>query len=157
MNKLILLVAAAGILLAADHAMLPDPRLTPGKADPAVSQANIQATVCKDGYTKTVRNVSEAEKKQVMERYGLPESDLRLVEIDHFFSLEIGGANDVDNLWPQYYQAAPRQSGYLGAREKDVVETHLKRQVCSGKMSLAQAQYAIRKWPELYRQIKASE
>jgi hypothetical protein len=45
---------------------------------------------------KTVRNVTEAQKKEVMQRYGLPESDLAKVEIDHFISLEIGGSNDVE-------------------------------------------------------------
>ena len=36
---------------------------------------------------KTVRNVTEAEKKEVMQRYGLPESDLAKVAIDHFITM----------------------------------------------------------------------
>jgi hypothetical protein len=134
--------------------MLPDPKLTPGATDPHVTQTNIHQTVCVSGYTKTVRDVTEEEKKQVMERYGFPLSDLHLVEIDHYFSLEIGGSNDVKNLWPQYYLPAPGQKNYLGARRKDVVEDSLKRAVCSGKMTLVEAQEAIKTWPEAYRNLK---
>ena len=151
----------------AQHPMMPDPKLTPGTTDPRVTQATVATTICKDGYTKTVRNVSEAVKKQVMARYGLPLTDLKLVEIDHFISLEAGGLNDISNMWPQYYDAAPGQSGYLGAREKDVVEDYLHRQIYAAKvdmsgpvfravggMTLAQAQTALWTWPELYANIK---
>ena len=141
----------------AEHSMLPDHKLTPGVTSPAVTQKTIHDTICKPGYTATVRNVSEATKKQVMQRYRLPESELSKVEIDHFFSLEIGGANDVENLWPQYYDPAPGQKGYLGARDKDVVETSLHRSVCSGKMTLAEAQQAIRSWPDTYRSLKSGK
>jgi hypothetical protein len=136
------------------HAMQPDPKLTPGTTDPRVAQENIKTTVCKDGYTKTVRDVTEAEKKQVMARYGFPLADLHLVEIDHYFSLELAGSNDLTNLWPQYYLPAPGQKNYLGARQKDVVEDALKRAVCSGKMTLVEAQEAIKTWPEAYRNLK---
>jgi hypothetical protein len=88
------------------------------------------------------------------QRYGLPASDLHLVEIDHEISLEIGGSNDITNLRPQYYLAAKGQKGYLGAREKDVVETHLGHEVCAGTITLAQAQAAIREWPKVYLSLK---
>jgi hypothetical protein len=129
---------------AADYAQ-PDPQLTPGAVDPHVTQTSIRQTICRSGYTASVRNVSEATKKEVMTRYGRPVSDLHSVEIDHFVSLEIGGLNDITNLWPQPMPEA---------RKKDVVETWLKRQVCSGAMKLADAQKAIYRWPELYRQIE---
>jgi hypothetical protein len=140
----------------AQHATMPDKKLTPGATDPAVTQATVKTTICVAGYTGTVRSVGEAEKKQVMERYGLPAADLAKVEIDHFISLEIGGSNDITNLWPQYYKAARGQKGYLGARQKDVVETALHRAVCSGKMTLAEAQEEIRIWPEVYRKLKGA-
>jgi hypothetical protein len=139
----------------AGHPMLPDPKLTPGATDPAVTQSTIKQTICKSGYTSTVRNVTEAEKRAVMVRYGLPLSELSKVEIDHFVSLEIGGSNDVTNLWPEYYDPAPGQSGYLGARQKDVVETELHREVCGGKINLSMAQLLIRTWPDYYRKLKS--
>jgi hypothetical protein len=154
MRRFIAFAFALSVCLAADHPMLPDPKLTPGATDSRVTQANIHTTICQPGYTATVRSVPQSVKHQVMVRYGLPISDLSLVEIDHDISLEIGGSNEVANLWPQYYDPAPGQVGYLGAREKDVVETALHRQVCSGEITLKQAQDAIRHWPEVYRQIK---
>jgi hypothetical protein len=49
-------------------------------------------------------------------------------------SLELGGANDVKNLWPEV--------GSL-PNPKDKVENALHRAVCSGKVTLAAAQHAI--------------
>lgn len=131
-------------VFAADYAQ-PNPKLTPGATDPKITQSDIQKTVCVSGYTASVRHVTEATKQEVMRRYGQPVSKLHSVEIDHFVSLEIGGLNDVTNLWPQPMEEA---------RKKDVVETWLKRQVCSGKMTLKDAQTAIYRWPALYSQIK---
>jgi hypothetical protein len=53
------------------HPMMPDPMLTPGALDPRVTQATIQDTICQSGYTKSVRNVPESVKREVMQRYGL--------------------------------------------------------------------------------------
>jgi hypothetical protein len=51
---------------------------------------------------------------------------------DHFISLELGGApNDPKNLWPE---RRPR------ADQVDAVENDLNAQVCSGGLSLADAQ-----------------
>lgn len=40
---------------AANGEPLPDPACTPGAIDPAVTQANISSTICRSGYTSTVR------------------------------------------------------------------------------------------------------
>ncbi len=95
--------------------------------------------LCRPGYTKTVRNVPVATKKQVCANYGVPSAQCTgaYVEIDHLISLELGGSNDVANLWPQPYQPKP------GAREKDRLENWLHKQVCSGATSLGDAQQAI--------------
>ena len=55
----------------------------------------------------------------------------------HLIPLELGGANSIQNLWPQFYLPKP------GARQKDVVENRLHKSVCSGAMSLAEAQRRI--------------
>ena len=136
----------------AQHPMLPDPKITPGATDPRVTQANIQSTICKSGYTATVRNVTQAEKKAVLQLYALGADQIHLVEIDHLVSLELAGSNELKNLWPQYYLPAKGQTGYLGARVKDVLETWLKRQVCAGKIPLAEAQHEIATdWVAAYR------
>jgi hypothetical protein len=62
-------------------------------------------------------------------------------EIDHRVSREIGGADDVRNLWPQPY-LTPDQPG---AYEKDKLENWLHRQVCiTHKMTLGEAQQTLR-------------
>src|SRR5271169_4401176 len=38
-----------------DHGQLPDPRCTPGSIDPDVTHADIRSTICKKGWTGTVR------------------------------------------------------------------------------------------------------
>jgi len=127
----------ASCLLAAGHvgpeSAYPPDSVT-GATDPAVTQANIQSTICVSGYTATVRAVSESIKKQVLARDHATQPS----EVDHFVSLEIGGSNDPDkNLWAESY------SGEFGARVKDVVETALKREVCSGRMTLKDAQACV--------------
>jgi hypothetical protein len=124
----------------------PDFRCTPGALNPAVRQANIHQTICKSGWTGTVRppeRVTEREKRMSMAAYG----DRRRMsdyEYDHFVPLELGGAtNDRRNLWPEP-GASPNR--------KDAVENYLKRQVCERKMTLAHAQNAIvANWVVIYR------
>ena len=73
---------------------LPDARCTPGALSPAVNQASIQATICRAGYTKTVRppeSVTEVEKEASMAAYGDGEPRHHY-EYDHLVPLELGGA-----------------------------------------------------------------
>lgn len=115
----------------------PDRRCTPGALNPAVTQRSIGQTICASGWTKTVRppeRVTEREKVASMAAYGETGSTHEY-EYDHLVSLELGGAtNDARNLWPEP-GASPNP--------KDSVENALRRQVCSGAMSLAQAQHVI--------------
>ncbi len=56
-------------------------------------------------------------------------------ELDHLIPLELGGADTLDNVWPQ--------CGTDNFRTKDTVENYLNREVKSGRMSLADAQRGI--------------
>jgi hypothetical protein len=116
---------------------LPDPRCTPGAISPAVTQANIQSTICSYGYAHTVRppeSVTEPEKEASLAAYG-DAGPLHAYEYDHLVPLELGGApNDPRNLWPEP-GASPNP--------KDAVEDQLRQQVCDGLFTLAQAQRAI--------------
>lgn len=68
-------------------------------------------------------------------------------EVDHLISLELGGDNGVENLWPESYVIP------WGAHVKDVLENRLHRLVCNGTISVKQAQDAIRhNWVKAYRQ-----
>lgn len=123
------------------RAVRPDPRLTPGTVGPASAQ-----DVCRPGYAGRVRAVSELEKRQVFAAYGVvPERGERF-EIDHLVPLELGGANDRRNLWPQPW-AGPWTAG-----QKDRLENALHRDVCAGQEPLAQAQAEIRQdWIGAYQ------
>ena len=111
------------------------------------------------GWTATVRNVSDAEKKEVAALYtkkhqGWPTKN---VEYDHFISLELGGSNDPRNIWPEPYTNIMGGQNYE-ARQKDVVENYLHRQVIAGKMTLEDAQKEITTdWVAVYKQIKSQK
>lgn len=137
----------------------PDPALTPGAADLNVGQSNLKDTICKPGYTASVRDVPAALKKKIVERYVAAHPDWpkckpaggEACEIDHLISLELGGLNDASNLFPQRYCPLPREPDCYGAREKDVVETWLHRKVCAGDITLEEAQRLIAgDWIRLY-------
>ncbi len=121
---------------------LPDRRCTPGAANPAVTQATIAGTICRRGWTATVRppeRVTEPEKLASLRAYG--ESGASRFEYDHLVPLELGGAvNDPRNLWPEPDYGA-RQGFYLNPKDK--LETALKRLVCAGQLPLAAAQRQI--------------
>ncbi|MFN8036159.1 MAG: phosphatase PAP2 family protein [Acidimicrobiia bacterium] len=119
----------------------PDPALTPGATDPRVTQATIDRTICVPGYTRTVRNVTAATKSRVYAAYGIRSHGPGEYEIDHLIPLELGGSNDVANLWPE------PQTGPAGADTKDALENSLHRLVCSGRIALVRAQQAMaRDW-----------
>jgi hypothetical protein len=119
-----------------DHGQLPDPRCTPGSIDPGVTQADIRSTICKKGWTNTVRppeSQTEQFKYDVAyPAYRTPRSER--TELDHLVPLELGGSNDATNLWPEYPPTP---------NPKDKVEDALNAAVCEGRVSLTAAQDAI--------------
>lgn len=125
----------------------PDPLLTPGATNPAVTQATIATTICVSGWTATVRppaSYTTALKKRQLAAYGYADTTLADYEEDHLISLEIGGApRDPLNLWPEPYGVSLSDGTAVGAREKDQLENYLHRQVCRGQMRLAAAQALI--------------
>jgi hypothetical protein len=124
----------------------PDPSCTPGALNPHVTQATIRRTICRAGWTSTVRpreKITEREKFASMAAYGDHRSASHY-EYDHFVPLELGGAtNDARNLWPEP-GASPNP--------KDMVEDELNHAVCDRRMSLARAQRLIvANWVRLAR------
>jgi len=119
-----------------DGQPLPDQACTPGAINPDVTQANIKDTICKSGWTKTVRpptSMTNKIKSEIDRAYGLSTSTQG--ELDHEVSLELGGApSDPRNLWVE--------PGKI-PNPKDAVENKLNQAVCSGLIPLAVAQEAI--------------
>jgi hypothetical protein len=113
---------------------LQDSSCTPGSIFSDVTKDQI----CIPGYSKSVRNVPESKKKQVYNEYGIASHTAGEYEVDHLISLELGGSNDIANLWPEPAEPTP------GFHQKDKVENYLHQQVCNGAMSLQDAQEIIR-------------
>jgi hypothetical protein len=127
---------------------LPDPRCTPGAISPAVTQADLSSTICRSGYTETVRpseSITEREKAASLGAYADPGS-LSDYEYDHLVPLELGGApNDPHNLWPE--------PGSI-PNPKDELESRLREMVCAGQIRLGVAQREIaRNWVAVYRRL----
>lgn len=121
-----------------------DTRCTPGVRNRQVTQLNIGSTICRKGWTATVRppeSYTGPLKRRQMAAYGEP-SPPSLYEEDHLISLELGGSpTDPANLYPQPY------TGVHGARVKDTEENSLNWAVCGGRLTLAEAQAQIvRDW-----------
>lgn len=117
---------------------LPDPACTPGATNPQVTQENIASTICKSGWTATIRppvGYTDRLKADGIRAYGYRETGMSGYEEDHLISLELGGApSDPKNLWPEP-GASPNP--------KDKVENDLNHAVCGGRVKLADAQRAI--------------
>jgi hypothetical protein len=131
-------------------ALLPNPQLTPGVPDPALTKE----LICNGKWrTGSVRNVPPELAMRVYQEYGMHDkhsgpcaatihkgangkSRTVYCEVDHLVSLQLAGRNDLANLWPQSYK-------FPGAYEKDAVEGWLHRQVCLGKITLEDAQKQI--------------
>jgi hypothetical protein len=114
--------------------ILASPTLTPGSLNPFVTQDTIGQTICVRGWTATVRpptDYTNALKTRQMVEYGETGPASGYQE-DHLISLELGGnPTDPGNLWPEPY---PR------AADVDKIENELNDKVCSGELSLTDAQ-----------------
>ena len=142
-----LMIAAAAPAAARDLSV-PDHRLTPGAV-----RALSRAEVCRTKWGRDARHVSAAMKAEAFRAYGLsgnddpacvPDAHGRRCEVDHLVSRELGGADDVRNLWPQPLREA---------REKDKAENMSRKEVCRGAMTLGEAQRQMAlDWRKLYRQ-----
>lgn len=125
---------------------LPDPTCTPG-----VVLTTDATAVCKQGYSRGVRNVPDEIKRHVYAEYGIASHKSGTYEVDHLISLQLGGSNDIKNLWPE---AAEPRPGY---HEKDMVENYLHSLVCSGKQSIQDVQHTIATdWLAVYNSMPDS-
>jgi hypothetical protein len=127
---------APGSCHAQDGGQLPDPRCTPGSYDPAVTQATIHKTICVTGWTATVRppvsQTNTAKFSVAYPAYSIPAGTK--AELDHLVPLELGGANDITNLWPEVGKVP---------NPKDSVENRLRSEVCAGTVTLSRARAEI--------------
>jgi hypothetical protein len=123
---------------------LPNPALTPGVADPSVTVDQLRSPA----FIKAARNVPAPEKAKVYAEYGIKTHRPGQYEVDHLISLELGGSNDIRNLWPQSY------TGVWNAHLKDRLENELHRRVLAGTITLVDAQHEIAtNWIATYAEV----
>lgn len=119
MRLIVMGLLALSACVAADP-IRPDPKLTPGAIMPGVTVEQL----CTRGYANVIgggaRNVPDKLKRAVFVEYlGAVPAQPGNYEVDHLISLELGGSNDIKNLWPETYQ------GQWNARVKDKVEDRM--------------------------------
>ena len=132
----------------------PDPVRTPGATNPDITQENIHETICNPRWsTKSIRpeaGYTHRLKIEQIGEYGYSDSRLNDYEEDHFIPLELGGnPTDPQNLWPEPFETSIADGG---AHAKDKVENYLHAEVCSGSLTLEQAQHEIAEdWYRVYQ------
>jgi len=107
---------------AADE-MLPNPKLTPGRI------------ARKD---KDRNGVTEEMERHLFDRYHIPWRRRAEFKVDHLIPIELGGADVMENLWPQSLYARP-----YSVERKELLTQHLLARIAAGKMTLSQAQKEI--------------
>jgi hypothetical protein len=124
----------------------PDRQCSPGAYYSKLTKSRICAT---DFRTGPIRDVSQSKKNAVKVEYGLqPVSFGNALEIDHIVSLQLGGSNDIANLFPEEADAHP------GYHVKDKLENKLHDLVCDGKRQLRATQRKIASdWQALYKSV----
>ncbi len=126
--SIVILVAANG---RAQESLVPNPKRTPGR----VARTD-----------KERSGVTLKMEQTVFARYRLPWSRRAEFKIDHLIPTELGGADTIDNLWPQNVRAKP-----YGSDRKELLTEVLLEKIRTGKMTLAQAQEEIsRDWIDAF-------
>lgn len=126
-----LLALALAAQVGAEEKLVPSPKLTPGRV----------ATREKERGGVTLKM-----EKKVFARYHLPWSRRAEFKIDHLIPLELGGADTIDNLWPQSLRTKP-----YDADRKELLTEMLLARIRAGQMTLAQAQEQIsRDWIDAF-------
>lgn len=106
----------------------------PGAVDPRVTPATIHETICRPGYSASVR--PPVSYTAPIKRRLLAGRDPAAYQLDHLIPLEVGGApRALANL---------RLEPIVLAHQKDDLEDSLHRDVCAGRVGLRAAQRQFR-------------
>jgi anti-sigma factor RsiW len=114
-------------------AVVPDRRLTPG-----VAQAMNSNEVCTQTLSDDTHVVPASVRQRVFQEYGMAGVGSGDYELDYLISPQLGGTDDIRNLWPE-----PASLTVWNMRAKDALEGRLKQLVCQGKVSLSTAQHDL--------------
>lgn len=129
---------------------VPNLEITPGSVRAGLTKEKI----CEIKWGKDERHVTAQMKQQAFALYEYSGYDdprcvpagKRRCEIDHLISRELGGADEVKNLWPQAYGTSP-----WNAVLKDKLENRLNKEMCAGNITLQEARdMLVNDWRKAY-------
>jgi hypothetical protein len=119
-----------------------DPKLTPGATRPVDL-----SDVCRDGIAKQDHIVSTSVARLVFGEYGVVNPRPYAYEVDYLITPELGGADDIRNIWPEPYSGTE-----WTAHVKDALEERLHQMVCANELDLVEAQQDIaHDWVSAYK------
>ncbi|MGB8770315.1 MAG: zf-HC2 domain-containing protein [Candidatus Korobacteraceae bacterium] len=113
--------------------LVPDRRLTPG-----VAHAMNSNEICGLTFSDDTRVVPASVRRKVFQEYGMAGTGSGDYELDYLISPQLGGTEDIRNLWPE-----PESLTVWNMRAKDDLEGRLQQLVCQGKVSLSTAQHDL--------------
>ena len=126
----------------------PDPSCTPGAVNPALTLKVLSNKNFKTGCERD-QATSATKKKLTYGWYAItkPANNAEphmVCELDHLISIELGGADTLDNIWPQCGpDGATGEDRFF--KQKDLVENYLAAQIRAGKMKKSVVQVGIAK------------
>jgi len=122
------------VLSPQEAAIVPNHSLTPGAV-----RAVTLTDICSSADDDLDPKVPSSTERAVFQEYGLPSNrPARKYQIDYLVNPQLGGTNDIRNLWPEPYSNAR-----WNAQAKDELERHLHQMVCDRTVDLAVAQREI--------------
>jgi 5-methylcytosine-specific restriction endonuclease McrA len=137
---LLLLLLLASPAAAAEASCPVNLTLQNDELTPGATRKLSKKTICSTRWGIDKRYVTQRMKQGVYESYGLsgpkdkccvPDKHGRRCEIDHLVPRSLGGADEVENLWPQPYGSQP-----WNATRKDRLEVRVSKEYCKGNISL---------------------
>ncbi|WP_220399113.1 hypothetical protein [Granulicella sp. WH15] len=133
-----------GNLQASSRVTLPIPnkQLTPGATRPVKL-----AEICPAASDDLDPSVPASKRRIVFQEYGMTTAAEGKYQVDYLINPQLGGTDDIRNLWPEPYDAT-----VWNAHAKDALEDRLHQMVCSGQLDLASAQDQIASdWISAYK------
>ncbi|WP_213804042.1 zf-HC2 domain-containing protein [Granulicella sp. dw_53] len=113
---------------------VPNRSLTPGATRPVQL-----ADICSVQDDDRDPAVSSSMLRTIFQEYGMaPDTSAKDYQVDYLINPQLGGTDDIRNLWPE-----PYTSTVWNARVKDALEDRLHQMVCDGQIDLASAQRDI--------------
>ncbi len=119
----------------AEGPLEPRPTLTPGAVRTVSASDVCGASIAEHS---KVLVIPASVKEEVFREYGMSAAKPQNFEVDFLITPELGGSNDIRNLWPEPYRAP-----VWNAHVKDQLEDRLRDMVCNGEIDLTTAQHDI--------------